>query len=387
MTMSEAKLTFLGPVSGQALGQKRKSWRERISWPFMFVVVVPTFAAAIYYASLATPRYVSEARFIVRAQTQQTPSPLGVALQGVGLGTAQTDAFAVHEYIKSRDALKDLQRRYDIRAMLSQTGVDPFSGVRRPWEGNSREALYKGFQRFVVVGHDSTNGMSTLRVEAFSPQDATTIANGLLDGGENLVNRLNRRATETAVVEAEAAVKDAQEDVVQVQAELTRFRTNQRFIDPANVATETSEVLGGLLLNQAELSAEKQQLESQAPQSPQLASLNARLRAIEGQIEAQRQRIAGTTNSLAPQVGDYELLVGRRELAARNLASATATLNSARQDARRQQLYLERVVSPSLADKPTEPKRLLAVLTVFGTLLLIYGVAWLIWTGVKEHRQ
>ncbi|WP_242078546.1 chain-length determining protein [Brevundimonas diminuta] len=385
--MSEAKLTFLGPVSGQALGQKRKGWRERVSWPFVVVVVLPTLVAAIYYAFIATPRYVSEARFIVRAQAQQTPSPLGVALQGVGLGAAQTDAFAVHEYIKSRDALKDLQGKYDVRAMLSRPGVDPFSRLRRPWEGDSRETFYEGFQRFVVVGHDSTNGMSTLRVEAFSPQDATAIANGLLDGGENLVNRLNRRATATAVVEAEAAVKDAQEEVVRVQAELTRFRTSQRFIDPANVATETSELLGGLLLNQAELSAEKQQLESQAPQSPQLAALNARLRAIEGQIEAQRQRIAGANGSLAPQVGDYELLVGRRELASRNLASATATLNGARQDARRQQLYLERVVSPSLADKPTQPKRLLAILTVFGTMLLLYGVGWLIWTGVKEHRQ
>ncbi|PZO07107.1 MAG: chain-length determining protein [Alphaproteobacteria bacterium] len=385
--MSEAKLTFLGPLSGQALVQKRKSWRERVSWPFIVVVLLPTLVAAIYYAFIATPRYVSEARFIVRAQAQQTPSPLGVALQGVGLGTAQTDAFAVHEYIKSRDALKDLQGRYDVRAMLSQAGVDPFSRLRRPWEGESRETFYEGFQRFVVVGHDSTNGMSTLRVEAFRPQDATTIANGLLDGGENLVNRLNRRATETAVVEAEVAVKDAQEEVVRVQAELTRFRTSERFIDPANVATETSELLGGLLLNQAELSAEKQQLESQAPQSPQLAPLNARLRAIEGQIEAQRQRIAGANDSLAPRVGDYELLVGRRELAARNLASATATLNGARQDARRQQLYLERVVSPSLADKPAEPKRLLAILTVFGTMLLFYGVVWLIWTGVKEHRQ
>jgi capsular polysaccharide transport system permease protein len=81
------------------------------------------------------------------------------------------------------------------------------------------------------------------------------------------------------------------------------------------------------------------------------------------------------------------MLIGRRELAARNLASATATLNAARQDARRQQLYLERVVSPGVADKPAEPKRFSAVLAVFGTLLLLYGVGWLIWAGVKEHRQ
>jgi capsular polysaccharide transport system permease protein len=293
----------------------------------------------------------------------------------------------VHEYVRSRDALYDLQRRYDVRKMLNAASADPLSRLQRPWDGPSAEALYEGFQRFVVVGYDSTNGMSTLRVEAFRPQDAAAIANGLLAGGEDLVNRLNRRAVETAVAEAEEAVRAAEDDVQRVQVELTRFRTAQRFIDPANIAAESSELLGGLLLSQAELQAEREQLASQAPQSPQLASLDARLRAIATQIEAQRQRISGSSDSLAPRVADYEMLIGRRELAARNLASATATLNAARQDARRQQLYLERVVSPGVADKAAEPKRFSAVLAVFGTLLLLYGVGWLIWAGVKEHRQ
>jgi capsular polysaccharide transport system permease protein len=385
--MSESQLTYLGPETNELNQKARRRWYTRVPWPFMILVVAPTVVVAIYYFVIATPRYVSEARFIVRAQSQQAPSALGIALQGVGLSTTQSDAFAVHEYVRSRDALSDLQRRYDVRKMLNAAGADPLSRLQRPWDGPSAEALYEGFQRFVVVGYDSTNGMSILRVEAFRPQDAAAIANGLLAGGEDLVNRLNRRAVETAVTEAEEAVRAAEDDVQQVQAELTRFRTAQRFIDPANIATESSELLGGLLLSQAELQAERQQLVSQAPQSPQLALLDARLQAITAQIEAQRQRISGSSDSLAPRVAEYEMLIGRRELAARNLASATATLNAARQDARRQQLYLERVVNPSVADKPAQPRRLSAVLAVFGTLLLLYGVGWLIWAGVKEHRQ
>ena len=49
--------------------------------------------------------------------------------------------------------------------------------------------------------------------------------------------------------------------------------------------------------------------------------------------------------------------------------------------------YLERIVSPSEPDKPTEPKRWLALLTVFASSLLVYAVGWLVWAGVREHRQ
>ena len=72
---------------------------------------------------IATPRYVSEARFIVRASNQSQPSAIGVALQGVGLSTAPSDAFAVHEYITSRDAVTDLGRRYDVGAILNPPGI------------------------------------------------------------------------------------------------------------------------------------------------------------------------------------------------------------------------------------------------------------------------
>jgi len=77
----------------------------------------------------------------------------------------------------------------------------------------------------------------------------------------------------------------------------------------------------------------------------------------------------------------------RREIADKVMAQATAALLTAEQDARRQKLYLERIVSPSLPDKPTEPKRWIAMLTIFASSLLVYAVGWLIWAGVREHRQ
>lgn len=386
--MAEAQINYLGPIpEALTFREERKPWWRRLPVGFLLVVALPTLLAAIYYLLIATPRYVSEARFIVRASSQSQPSALGVALQGVGLSTTQSDAFAVHEYIKSRDALRELGRRYDVAAILNPPGADAFSRYPRLWDGRGEEGLYKGFNRFVVVGYDATTGISTLRVEAFRPEDARQLNQTLLAGGEQLINRLNDRALGDAVAEATTARDEARTRLNEVQQQLTAFRNSAGFIDPELAARESSSLIGGLLATVAQLRADRAQLAGEAPQSPQLPILDGRIAAYERQIAAERTKVTGASGSLAPRVGAYADLALQRELADRELTQATSALLSAQQEARRQKLYLDRIVNPNLPDKPTQPRRWIAILTIFASSMLIYGVGWLVWAGVREHRQ
>ena len=137
----------------------------------------------------------------------------------------------------------------------------------------------------------------------------------------------------------------------------------------------------------AELRAQRSQIASSAPSSPALPAIDGRIAAYESEIENARSKIAGNQNSLAPKVGVYEELNLKRELAAEELTHATAGLVAAESEARRQQLYLERIVPPSLPQEAREPKRIISILTVFAACLLAYAVGWLVWAGVREHRQ
>lgn len=357
-----------------------------LPWPFLLSVILPGLVAAVYFLLIASPRYVSEARFIVRAANQPQPSALGVTLQGAGLAPAQTDAFAVHDYIRSRDALAELRREHDLGAALG-ADADIFSRWPRPWESRSAEGLHKGFQRFVTVGYDATTGISTLRVEAFRPDDAQALAEALLQGGEGLVNRLNDRAAAAAVAEAGQAVEEARARLTDAQARLTAFRNRERFIDPAAPAAESAALIGRLNADVAGLRAERAQIAAEAPQSPRLPGLDIRISALERQIAAERARLTGGAGALAPRVGAYEDLIQEREFADRQLTEAAAALVEARQEARRQRLYLQRIVSPGLPDQAMQPKRWLSVLTVLISLLLLYGVGRLVWAGLREHRH
>lgn len=386
--MTEPNFNYLGPITrGGAHHSERRAWWGRVPIPFLIVVVLPALIAAVYFFLVASPRYVSEARFIVRAANEAQPSSIGVALQGVGLSSTQTDAFAVHEFMTSREGFDALRRRYDLRRMLNGPGVDLFSRYPRPWEGRDNEAFYEALQRYIVVGYDSTTGISTIRVEAFRPEDAQAINDALLTGGEQLINRLNERAAGDAVKDAEVSRDRARLRLSDAQQKLTGFRNREQFIDPEATAAESARLVGGLLATMAQLRADRAQLVAEAPNSPQLSVMDSRIRAYEAQIANERAKIAGDSTSLAPKLSTYEDLVLNRELADKELAAASVALTSAEEQARKQKLYLDRIVNPNLPDAPIRPNRLLGFLSVLMSVLVVYGIGWFIWAGATEHRQ
>lgn len=376
----------VGPFAAFA-GRARADGLRRPPLGFLIVVVLPTLVAAVYFLLIASPRYVTEARFVVRAGAQPPPAAVGLALQGVGIGAPQTDAFAVHEWMRSRDAVVEMRDRAGLTEILGRPGADPFSRWPRLGEGRSVEGLHRAYRRFVTVGYDSTTGISVLRVEAYRPKDAVRLADALLDGGETLVNRLNARSAEQAVADATRAVDEAEARLATASQRLTGFRNRQRFIDPQGAAEAGGQVIVALTTQLAGLRAERAQLAAEAPQSPQLPSLDGRIRALERQIAAERAKIAGAADSLAPQVSAYEDLVLERQFADRQLAEATAALVEARQEARRQALFLERIAGPLAADEPTRPRRWRSLAIVLVSTLLLWAVGRLLVLGLREHRQ
>lgn len=386
--MADQRIKYAGPVTGAGHVAKKRSFSlKKLPLGFLIIVALPTLLAAIYYLLIASPRYVSEARFVVRSPSTTQPSSLGAALQGVGFSTGMNDAYAVHEYMTSRDGLKALRQRHDVERILGAQGVDVFSRYPHPWQSRSEEALFKALQRYLTVGFNSASGISTIRVEAFKPADAQALNLALLDSAEDLINRLNDRAAGNAVKDAQESLTRAQQEVTSSQTALTALRNSAQFIDPRAAAAESSEVIGGLLVTVAQLRAERAQTAAEAPSSPQLPIIDSRIRAYEQQIAEARARVTGSASSLAPKVGAFEELTLRREIADKQLAQATAAFLVAEQEARRQKLYLERIVTPSLPDKPSEPRRWMAILTIFASTMLAYGVGWLLWAGVREHKQ
>lgn len=387
--MADAKIEHVGVGRlPNANSESLKGRFSRVPKGFLIVVALPTVVALLYFFMLSAPRYVSESRFVVRAPDKPQLSGAAIALQGVGIPSAQTDAFIVHEYISSKDSIVDLKRAgLDVEAIVGRKEGDAFFRYPRIGEGRSAEGLHEALGRFSRVGYDARTGISTLKVQAFRPKDAVELNEALLQAGERLVNRLNERSAKDAVAAAEGAYTEAQEKLASVQALMTDLRNHEGFVDPVVAVTESAELIGTLRTQIAQLVAERDQLKREAPGSPLLASIEGRIQAYEQQVTAERRKLTGGPESLTPSLGRYQTLAAERELAERQLAQATAVLLSSRQDASRQKMYLERVVNPNTPQAATEPLRWRGVFVVFISALLIYFVGWLVWAGVREHRQ
>jgi capsular polysaccharide transport system permease protein len=107
--------------------------------------------------------------------------------------------------------------------------------------------------------------------------------------------------------------------------------------------------------------------------------------AIERQIQTERDRVANNSDGLADKIEQYERLMLAQEFSVQTLAQAVMALELARVDARRQQLFLERVVEPGVPDEAIMPQRWRSVFTVFGFNVIFAGVLWMLVAGLSEH--
>src|SRR5262249_30005605 len=104
------------------------------------------------------------------------------------------------------------------------------------------------------------------------------------------------------------------------------------------------------------------------------------------QIVEQRNLVAGGDKSLAPKLAEYEKLTLERELATRSFVSALLSLEGARQESHRKQLYLERIVKPNLPDKAAYPKPLRSILFVLIVCFALYWILFALADVIRDHH-
>jgi capsular polysaccharide transport system permease protein len=232
---------------------------------------------------------------------------------------------------------------------------------------------------------DPESGLAVVQVRAFSPDDAYRINSRLLDLSEELVNRLNQRAEGRAIQEAERRVQEAETRVKNARVAISIYRNSQNLIDPAKQATGVLDIANKLVTEQAALQAQLDLMRRVAPRNPAIPSLQNRIIAISREVAAQNGRAVGTPTGIASKLSAYEKLNVEQEFATQMLTAASTSLEQARTEAEKQQFYVERVVEPNKPDLPTLPERLKRVLVLFGTLVCLYFVGWMIIVGIIEH--
>lgn len=351
----------------------------------LLMVVVPGVLGGIYYTFFSADQYLSETQFVVRSPNRNAAGLLSGLLQSTGFVRAQDDSYIVSEFMLSRAAVAELVENDGLKDILSRPEADFLTRFPMPWIRENDEEFFQHYLRFVKVHTDSSSGVSTLEVKAFRAEDARNLATALLRHAEELINRLNDRARQDAIRYAQVEVGDNEDRLSVTQKRLTDFRNREVLVDPAKQSAAALDLIARLSDAVADSKTRLAALDEQAPQSPQGDALRARVAAMEGEISAERARIVGSDSSMAPRIAQYEQLLLEREMAAKMMTSATTSLENAKIDAQRQQLYLERIADPNLPDHALYPKRIPAFLMLLAMCGAAYWIVRFLVAQVLEH--
>lgn len=368
---------------------KRDRWKgvRSVNRLFLATVVVPTVVATIYFGLIATEVYVSQTQFVVRSPDKPATSGLGVLLKSVGFSNAGDEIFATQDYVVSRDALRALNAKKAVELAYTRPHVSTFDRFNPLGWNGSFEDLYEYYRDKVSIEHDATSSITTLSVKAFTPEDAFRFNKQLLAQAEALVNRLNTRGQSDLVNYAKRETEEAEQAGLRASRELARYRDQRGVIDPERQATVQLQMVSKLQDELIGARTQLAQLRALAPENPQIPVLETRIGALTREIDVALGRVTGAQSSFSAAAVRYQRLELEREFAAKRLTAALTSLQEARNEARRQQAYVERIVQPSLPDEAAHPRRLRGILATFILGLVGYGILTMLFAGIREHKD
>ena len=357
------------------------------SRPFVLYTAVMALMLGVYFFVIAAPLYVSSTSFSIRGREQAPAAAAGlIAMVGGGGGGSGMETAEVNQYVMSYEMLEKLDQRFHLRELYSRPRLD-FARHMSPTA--SREQFLAFYRRMVKVRTDHDTSIVTLEVSSFDPKSAQMIAQGIMDISATYIDSLSDTVRRDSLKASEKELQKAENAVRDSRLAMTRYRTASGMVDPTSTAMATSGDIIGL---QQQINSARAEMASlmtyNTANSPQVRQLQARIGALQGQVEAAKTRIVtgGRDPSLAQRLYEYEGLMVANEYAEKQLLAALTGFDSARAMATQRERFVVRVVSPHLPDRPTQPKRLLSFLESLLVALAAYGVIALTIAGIRDHQ-
>ena len=341
----------------------RAEWRPRpaaFRWRFpvtLFIALAPVAATSIYLFWFATPMFAAEARFVLRSADASAMSggiPSFLA-SGNGVATAFVEGYAVRDYILSREAMERLNGKIDFIRLMTKADADPLVRLR---PDASRDEEYSLYRSAIQARFNIVEQMVVLKVYAFSPTDAQSIARGLIGLAENFSDDMNRRARADGLKVAQQEVTRAEERATRARLAVQKWRNENANIDPTIDVKTIADLISQLELQLLAADADLDQIRtSKELNNPRRASLEVRVKTIRRQIAETRSRMIGG-GATPEQLARYEVVRMEQEFADKNLDAARQSLEQARVSTVRQQRYISVVTEPIAGERRAYPDRI-----------------------------
>lgn len=384
---------------------------------FIVCVVLPTLVFTSYFVFVAPHEYRSDAKIVVRfASEDATYAPVNIQnpikqlpgstnnslrleptanlpktkpSSGVLFGSntaASPEIYMVGDYIRSRAIIQDLGGKEFLRKIYDNPNVD--SVARLPWP-ISLEHAWEYWNAKITATIDTQADSLTLSVRAFTPQDAVTLAQKIIEKSEHLVNSITEGSRRDALKRAEEEVKTTRIRLAKAQLALRQFRDTSNSVDPNLSATSANDTLTALVKDKIDLEINRSSLEGAvvAADAPTRRLLDAQIEAKDKQIKQLQSEMTSQTrdDALSGKLAKFQELELENEFAQNQYSTAQNAYQQARVQLAKQQLYLAMVTAPTTPEDPAYPRKLLDSALSFAFFLVLWGMITLVVAAIFDH--
>ncbi len=376
------------PVRPPAAPARVRRRHIGVVFSFFLMVLVPAALVGAYLWYKAADQFASNMGFSVR--TEETSANLGILTGITGLsGSSSTDTDILFEFLQSQKLVATLDERLDLRAIWAKPEDDPFFTFD---PSGSIEDLLDYWPSMVKIFYDNGAGLIEVQVRAFTPEDATRIAEELFTESSRMINELSAIAREDTIRYSREELAEAVERLKTAREAVTKFRNVNQLVDPSVDLQAQAGLLGNLESQLAEALIEVDLLQDTTRAAdPRLVQSRRRVAVIEERIKAERSKLGLGGNlagdgAMADVVGEYERLTVDREFAESSYITALAAYDASLAEAKRQSRYLGAYVEPTLAETSRFPERGLLLGLVGLFLFLGWAILVLVTYSLRDRR-
>jgi capsular polysaccharide transport system permease protein len=359
----------------------------------LLAVVLPTALMATYLYRYADNQYISEFRFSVRRQAPLRVDPSGGSSVAAGLSPSLNlaminDSEIVVQYLKSRQVIDDIAAAgIDLDRIYAQQDNDLLAHLSPNATAEERQRYWR---HVVDPFFDLTNGIVSVQVRAFQPQDAQRVASKVLELAETLVNRMSSRAQADQLAYAQREADASGAHLRQIQADLAAYRNKHAVLFPEMQATVSNSVEGKIeeSLIEAKTAYRAQLAQGASPDARLMSMMQSRIDALEIEQRRVHDALAQAGDdhaSLASVMSGYTVLQADEGTAARIHERALIALQDARNEAAQQSIYLAAFVRPDLPQESDYPVRWRVLLETAAVSFVAWCLLQLIYHGIRDH--
>lgn len=337
--------------------------------------VLPNIVSVAYYSFFATDQYQSETRFTVRSSTPALGRDQLAKVSGIPAAKIVQDTQIVTNFIVSREMLDILDARVGLRKLYSAPEIDA-------WARLDPEATYEEVMEYwedmVSTGISPSSGIVTVKVKAFSPEDAQRILQVVVEASEKAVNDVNERIWRDVISTAQANLDNAAAQLQSARENLQTSRNQSGVLDVSAASTVISALVSNV---RSEIMTLRQRYDSQlgtvSLEAPQMRVLMREIESKEKQLADLNAQVAGSGNieggNLAQIARGMSQLELEQSVAEQQFSASVRTLEQVQFVSRQQLLYLDAFLAPILPERAEYPKRGFWIGAIAAISLMLWG--------------